>query len=313
MKKFLLLSLIILTCFPVLTFAETITKEQLKTSLENIFSADESTQNYTYDVTDNEIIINTGERTTKLEYVIDDNYATFTKKCTVQNGVSYEEFDKNINTLSDALIGYMMIANIKGIDYGKVTSYVLAVMLNSLNFESSAESTHYWVVDDDMGFDDENFVTKSNFPNMAVTVAKANYPESEFRDDADDEWTINSLLIKMEHQNETSDSIDIVETVKVDLNADFSKIDNFDDIKDVIDDMSKNVNVSEGSDIVKDAYDNYADNVSNEPQTSNEVNNNAPAENPKTGINKYTFLLGISVVSLGLFISLRRKKLFRNI
>lgn len=307
MKKIIIL--VLMLCFPVMVFADSITKTDLEEGIRNFFASD-SSQTPEYTVTDDEITITSDGSTAKFNYVIENDYITFTKSYTVNNGVSYEDFKKGTDSLSDVYLGYAIVASYKGVSTEKISSYLFSNLFGQLGtaLENAQNNNDYITIVSGDVTTSGNYIREEEFPARAVEVAKVNFKPSEYRDNVDERF-INCMYVKLEQLNETTDSIDLVETLKLDLNADYSKLNTFEGI---IEQLQQNDQLS-GSDVINDVYDNYQNKEETIESAAAQPESTSNVENPKTGINKYTYMLGIGVIAIGAILTLNRKKLFKNI
>ena len=78
------------------------------------------------------------------------------------------------------------------------------------------------------------------------------YTNTEYRDNTDE--MINSMLITTSLSNETTDSIDMTEVIKVDLNADYQKLNQLEDMSNLFDNNTNNQN-NNTNNLITENYD----------------------------------------------------------
>lgn len=204
-----------------------VTEEKLKKSLKEFekFSEDED---YKFDVSNNKIKVTTDEESCYIDYDLEKE-PTFLTKISVRKGMSYQEFKKENENVLKPFFGYIAVANIQGTTIEDTTAYIAMQILNSA-FSGTTSSNSYVIVDDtalsegitiNKDPNDTKTIYVSEFGDRVMECVNSVYESKQTIEDKDD---ANTFTLTIERTNITDTSCDIVSKLTVNLNGDFSKI-----------------------------------------------------------------------------------------
>ena len=333
MRKSIWLLLIMITLIPLVVQAkiETISDEDLNQAytdmindLKNSEDSNTSVTNSSFNAENGNITYSLDENTYNLTYTQDEESITFTKIMHVRNGMSYEDYQSEIQNAYLPLVMYPIVAKIAGTNGNDSSSYVLSFLLKilmaSFSDENNNSSPKYVIVSDGMEYttDDPNVTVlqDTEFPDHVLDYTKSLYDNITI----DDSDNYNTFVFTYMLQNETTDKTDVVVNMKISKNADFSQLDGFeqkfkDSMDDTFDSIIDNIDVG------------YVDEMYSEVDTTEQnLNNNTPVdkesnetseniENPQTGVFSYGFLFALSIfISIyALYRLTSSNEIFRNI
>lgn len=200
--------------------------EQFKNNMDDAFEKLnkelDSEEKINYTITDDYIEIDTVEGKVKINYTLtEDNKVIFTTDTKYTSNMSYDDFlDKNDNIA--ILIGHILISISKGADPESAYSYsLISVFLNSLK---NQDSNYLIIADNNTTVNSDNeIITESEFKNDSLKYIKRILEnQKSLKDNLENQ--INSYELENKIISETSDEIVVRNTLTVDLNADYTKI-----------------------------------------------------------------------------------------
>ena len=202
-----------------------VTDEKLNKSLQEIteFSENEDVEII---VEDNLIKINAEDIEYEIKYDLTEK-PTFTIEIPVEKGMTFEEYQFETEKLISTMIGYMAVANIQGVDFEKSVVYFgLKYLESAFNANNSNEDAITIVDDTREGItidknEDPNTYYVSEFPEKVIEYTKRICKNEIVIIDSDE---INSFEVVTKLQDETETSCKIVSTLTVNIDADFSKL-----------------------------------------------------------------------------------------
>lgn len=201
-----------------------ITKEKLKEALNGIASLNLSESNIEFTVSDDIITIVVDGKSYILNYDLNGK-PTFSSEISIEKGMTYANFGEQIaDQVALPMIGYMAIANIQGANYEDASSHFLMSYLeNALNGFSTSENSYVIASD---GVTVNNGETKtiyiSEFGERVMEYVNAIYKNKQIINDSAE--GINSYELTIERKDITDTSCKLVASLSVNLDADFSKL-----------------------------------------------------------------------------------------
>jgi hypothetical protein len=209
-----------------------ITEAELKSAF-NIFSDTEALEEAGWEMVEDEdisdllITVNNGKiniSSNGEKYVISYDLSdkpTFTVSVDVYQGMSYDEYEEKTQELQMPRLGYVAVANTKGVSLEDSLIYMILSMLGDA-FNSSSD-TQYTILDDREGelevlVDDSNTILASEFGSRAMEYINSEYGEKSTITDSE----LGSFTWTTEETNVTSTSATIVSTLVVNTDVDFS-------------------------------------------------------------------------------------------
>ncbi len=229
-KVTLLLLISLLICssfFSCYATSVPVTKENLTSTLQKFASSDANEKNYQIEVSDDVINITAGSKKYSVTYDLSGK-PKFSFKASVKKGMTYEEFEEQTDCLILPIIGYIATANIQGASLDDLVAYLLP-MYFQYALSSVSSGNAYTIVDDTVdGFQkpsvaDPKVIYVSEFSERVMDFVNTIYKNSN-QVVLDDTSKYNTFKLSMKKENEQENSCDIVSTVEVNLDADFSKL-----------------------------------------------------------------------------------------
>lgn len=216
MKKKIIASLII-----ILTLTgcakESVSKENFEKGLNKYINSEYNDTKYQTTVEDKKIIVKTDEGEYDLYYNLRGE-PKFTRTITIEKGTSYEEYSKQIETLSLPMLGYIAMAHNYGVSPEDASTYFTFTYMAGLFDEQNDENT-YTIVDDDIEIEGNTKVIRtSKFPERVIEYIKNVYEDDV---DFDDELETYEYSIKAEC---TKKKCIIVSTLEVNPKANFQTL-----------------------------------------------------------------------------------------
>ena len=271
MRKTLTIFMITVLCIinfcSICCAAVPITKENLQDAFKNIISSNESEENFkinkdsnvTFD--DSKIKVVTEGEESIIKYDL-SNKPTFISEIKVMNGMSYEEFEKEDEKLASNVLGYIAVANIKGI---KIEDSILYFVTNYLKNALESENTNKYVIMDDnpnatVSVEGKTIIKKSEFPNNVMKYVNSLYSKEKISFNDKDKY--NTFEWTIEKKEITDESCTLVSKIEVNLDGDFSKI------QGIYDKLTQGAN--NGSNSENDVK-NYIQDNSKLPQTGKKI------------------------------------------
>lgn len=226
----LVFTLIFLNLYSISYAATPVTNENLKSALQKYITYSNNNQ---ISIANNVITITKGGKSYNVNYDL-TNQPTFTLEVTIPKGISYEDWKKIEDSLNFPLLGYLLTANIQGIEFDDISTYFGMSILSNL---TNSSNTNDYVIIDDISLEDGVTIKKdpndtktiytSEFGDRVIEYVNALYANKVVFSDSSE--GINSYEWSTERKDITDTSVKLVSTVKVNTNADFTKIKDFDD------------------------------------------------------------------------------------
>ena len=229
----LILSFIILNIYIGSVWAVDVTEENLKTALQDFASSSENEENYDITVENNVIIIKADGKEYNVNYNLDSS-PTFSVEIPVKQGMSYSEFQEEIEKISLPMVVYIAIANIQGVSLEDAAAYLGMNLLSQAFGSMSTADSKYIIVDDinseaNVNVTDNSgkeVIKASEFGNHVMEYVNYTYKDVNKMTDS---TGINSYEWNIEKKDVEDTSCTIESTLKVDLSADFSKLNGYAD------------------------------------------------------------------------------------
>ena len=124
-----------------------ITQEMLKEALEKFTTSEDNNKNLTITIENNIIKVISEEDSYNLNYNLTEKNPTFSIEIPIAQGMTYKEYQEEIEKMILPMIGYAAIANIKGVNFVDSMLYFVFSYLRSVDFESEMQNS-YIIVDD---------------------------------------------------------------------------------------------------------------------------------------------------------------------
>lgn len=183
-----------------------VTKDNLNTTFQKFVSSDLNEENYKISVSEDTITVISNEGTYALKYDL-TNKPTFTYEISVAEGMSYEEFQKITNDTTIIMLPYIAVANIQGAEIEDIMTYFGLCLLEFMSGSFSIGNSQV--------------INEEEFKNHVMEYVNSLYKEKKTFKDSDG---INSFEWTTEQKDVTSTSCKLVSTLKVNVDADFSKL-----------------------------------------------------------------------------------------
>ncbi len=211
-------------CLTISYAAVPVTDENLKESLEKFAEASlDSEEPYTISVQDKVITIKSGENELKLNYDLSTEKPTFSYEVDITKGMTYTEYTEKTENMLATIFGYIVVADIQGVDFEDSTEYFVSIIFQ---YALTAPSSKYNIIDDlntsVEKTDDPNTFYASEFPEKGMEYVNKVYENKQTMSDAEN--GINSFEYSVEKKDIDADSCKLVSTISINLDADFSKI-----------------------------------------------------------------------------------------
>lgn len=229
LKKITVMLLIIVLFMNYKVIAVDVTKENLEEALNNLISYSESEEyDYQFNVSDENIQITSNGKDYYLKYDLTNN-PTFTLEIPIQQGMSYEDFNEQSNNIILPMFGYIAVANIQGVEFDDLSIYMMMSLLGNITDSISSEGTYIIIDDTDPSNNvvkdetNKNIIYVSEFGERVIEYVNYLFKDKQvFKDEGINsyEWTIEKI-------DETDTSCKIVSSLTVNLDADFSKIEDY--------------------------------------------------------------------------------------
>ena len=327
-----------------LAFSNEVTKEGLENSFNNLISEGMLDNSINFIVNDDYISISSDSESYDLKYDLSNN-PTFYVELPVYQGMSYDEFQSVSSNTILPIFGYIAVADIQGVGFEDSSTYFLYSFLESALASISSGNSKYVIVDD-LNSDStpeisegQEIIYTSEFGNHVMEYVNSIFETSSYLDDSN---YYNTFGLSLTQQNVSDTSCNIVSTLNINSNSDFSNLIGFSDSQenppvdeptdetpsDNIDNQNPNTDNNLNNDIVigddtnNDYIINNNDNSGNNSETSNNnySNNSATSDNvplniqlPKTGINMFFCIFSILVCCISAIIFGYKIKFFKDI
>ena len=206
-------------------FSTPVTKENLNTSLQNFATSEYNTDKYQITVQDNEIQVKTEQGNYTLNYDLTGK-PTFSISVPISQGISYKEFNMKTDSLYLPMLGYIGVANTQGVSFEDAPVYFELCLLESLFSNSSSETTQYIIASDgtNVTSSTSNVIYESDFGNHVIEYTNSIYNNKDIFSDTS---KLNSFTLTIEKKDVTSTSCNLVSTLTINTDTDFSKIKGF--------------------------------------------------------------------------------------
>lgn len=229
----ILIIVLLSICIPSYASILEVDKEKLEKSFDRIFT-DDPEDNLTLtsdvklkDITNSTIELEFDGQKIQMNYEITENSVVFKQVVKIKDGMSYEEYQKEIDKLTLPLLGYVAVADVAGVELEKTLTYLMSTMLKTalgkIQFGTDSLKNGYMIVDDGIEVESNQNLTvikKSEFGKYAIEYAKATYENIQQYNDASD---FNTYIIQYA-KNEEEGVYTIGCAVTANLKADFSPI-----------------------------------------------------------------------------------------
>ena len=170
------------------------------------------------------------------------NKPTFSSEILIKKGMSYDEYtDQIVDIMLFPLFGYMAFADIQGINVTDASSYVVLSFAEEL-YKNSTSTEDSFIIYDDLNLDNNfpkedannpNVIYASEFGDRCIEFVNSLFPTKQILSDKNE---LNSYTMTIERQNITETSCNLVFTLVVNPDANFSKLNGFvDRLENIID------------------------------------------------------------------------------
>lgn len=195
-----------------------VTKTNLKEALDSYVEENTSSDKPSITMTDDAINIVYYENNYRIDYDIGTDL-TFTITSHFTKGMSYEEFEAVNKGMTLLMVPYSAVMKIEGVEFKDSSMYMLASILNTA---TAGDEKEFATFEDSVEYDGKTF-TKAEFSNHIVEYIDYAYEtRTSFSDNGADQYSTFTWII--EKKNLTDTSCDIVNTLKINTNANFSKM-----------------------------------------------------------------------------------------
>ena len=198
----------------------TVTDENLEQALEKFETSDSDTGNYEITVSNNIINITADNVTYELNYDLTDAPTFWVETSTIEQGMTYEDFQAETEKLVLPMIGYIAVANVQGIEIEDGMLYFMMSYLgNALNNPSGGDS--YVIVNDmdsevDIIPDGANVIYASEFGDRVMEYVNSLYENGNSISDSNQ---FDTYTMTVEKEDSTETSCKLVSTLTVNMDA----------------------------------------------------------------------------------------------
>ena len=242
-----------------------VTPEMLQKVFEEITNLEGNEEKGTITVEDNIIKVVSKEGSYDLNYDLTEKNPTFSIEIPISQGITYKEYQEEIEKITAPMLGYIAIANIKGVDFADSMLYFMFSYLGTVDFESAMQNG-YQIIDDlnaDEGVTVEKDTSKQNviytseFEKDVMKYVNLLHKDETITDTEDD--GINSYTFTFEKKDVTETSCKLKSTLAVNLDADYSKLNGYSEKLE---------------EDLKDSFEETFENIIENIQVDNNINNN---------------------------------------
>lgn len=208
-----------------------ITKDKISSILKEYASSSENSEGYTINVEKNDIKITKDGKDLYIKYDLKDK-PTFSIDFQINKGMTYDEYKEGADNVKLLMLGYIAIAGINGVSVEDASTYFLLTYAGSALSSVSQDNfdNAYTIYDDtsitpgvEFSTSSDKVISVSKFGERVMEYANSQYSDhTEISDSGDD--CINSYNITIDKKDVTDTSCNIVSTITIDPNADFSKL-----------------------------------------------------------------------------------------
>ena len=286
----------------------TVTDENLEQALEKFETSDSDTGNYEITVSNNIINITADNVTYELNYDLTDAPTFWIETSTIEQGMTYEDFQAETEKLVLPMIGYIAVANVQGIEIEDGMLYFMMSYLgNALNNPSGGDS--YVIVNDmdsevDIIPDGANVIYASEFGDRVMEYVNSLYENGNSISDSNQ---FDTYTMTVEKEDSTETSCKLVSTLTVNMDADFSQLEGYSD----------QMNGSGGNNNGNNNGNNGNQEEPEErPENNNGQNGNQSKKDntvsklnlPSAGLNSIIFIAGTVFIILAIVIGIKLVK-----
>lgn len=169
------------------------------------------------------------------------NKPTFSYEIPIKKGMSYDEYTEQIGNMFFPLFGYTAFADVQGVNVTDALSYVIISFSEEL-YKNITSTEDDLVIYNDLDLDNNsqkedtnnpNVIYASEFGNRCIEFVNSLFPTKQILSDKNE---LNSYTMTIERQNITETSCNLVFTLVVNTDANFSKLNGFvDRLENIID------------------------------------------------------------------------------
>lgn len=282
-----------------------VTKEKLTETFKKFLESENNEDAMNAEVLDDIIKISSGEDEYEIKYDLKDK-PTFIVEALIKDGMSFEDFEDELNKSMLLMLGYIGVANIQGVTIEDSGAYFsLWYLSQAFNGVSNSQ----YIIYDDANTTD-NMIPETNENQKLIKQSEFHkyvmeYINSVYKDDINlkDSNGINSFEWTMKREDVTDSSCKLVSTMSIDLDADFSKIEK------LVDDMEDSFNTTVDNSTKENVIGNEVENETNQEKNTT-VNINSI---PKAGIEFGTkdilkIIIFVSVLSICIILITNKKE-----
>lgn len=230
----LMFLMLLFICNSVYATAIPVTDENLIEAFQKFVKSEVNEGNYKISVSNNLITVSVDNENYTLKYDL-TNKPTFLFEIPIEKGMSYYDFKNQIDNLILPMLGYIAVADIQGAKMEDASIYFLFSYLgNALNGLDSSKNSY--IIYDDLKIisegvtiektDNSKTIYTSEFGDRIIEYVDSLYKEKQ---NISDEKEINSFSFSIEKQDTSETSRKLISTLRVNTDADFSKINGYAD------------------------------------------------------------------------------------
>lgn len=207
-----------------------VTDENLNQALQSFVSSDTNEDNYEITMSDGKMTIKVDGKSYTLNYDLTNN-PTFTLSIPIKQGMTYNEFKEQTDNLSLPMVGYIGVVNVQGVNIEDAGTYVAKCLLMNAFSSMSSGSSKYIIATDGTTVEstDATVIYESDFGNHVMEYVNSMYSTKQTFSDSTEMGGLNTFTWTTEETDVTSTSCNLVSTLVVNLDADFSKMNGYAD------------------------------------------------------------------------------------
>ena len=284
----------------------TVTDENLEQALEKFETSDSDTGNYEITVSNNIINITADNVTYELNYDLTDAPTFWVETSTIEQGMTYEDFQAETEKLVLPMIGYIAVANVQGIEIEDGMLYFMMSYLgNALNNPSGGDS--YVIVNDmdsevDIIPDGANVIYASEFGDRVMEYVNSLYENGNSISDSNQ---FDTYTMTVEKEDSTETSCKLVSTLTVNMDADFSQLEGY---SDQMNGSGGNNNSNNNNQAQEEPEERPENNNGQNGNQSKKDNTVSKLNLPSAGLNSIIFIAGTVFVILAIAIGIKLVK-----
>ena len=290
----------------------TVTDENLEQALEKFETSDSDTGNYEITVSNNIINITADNVTYELNYDLTDAPTFWVETSTIEQGMTYEDFQAETEKLVLPMIGYIAVANVQGIEIEDGMLYFMMSYLGNAMGSSSGENS-YIIVDDtnssggEISTDGKNVIYVSEFGDRVMEYVNSLYENGNSISDSNQ---FDTYTMTVEKEDSTDTSCKLVSTLTVNMDADFSQLAGYSD------QLNGSGGNNNGDNNGNNGNDDNQEEPEEKPENNNGQNGNQSKKDntvsklnlPSAGLNSIIFIAGTVFVILAIAIGIKLVK-----